>query len=400
LSDDFPPTSFGGAGTVAFRDAIALLKRGHRVSVITTTPERKEAARSFYEGLEVHKIYSYYPERWRAYKSLNNRSVIKEVSHIADEIKPDVIHAHNIHAHISYASLKALKQKRAKVFMTLHDVMSVAYGKLFPAKDGSYKISTLAQLRQNKLSYNPFRNSRIRSYFGYPDQIFVVSDALGKALAENGITGLTKLYNGIDSSEWVFDHADSESFRRHYKLVGRKVILFGGRLSGAKGCRVAVRALKALSTSVASVVLLVAGADTSQAALSMKKHAENLDIDSKVIFAGWLNGDSMRVATAAADVVIVPSLCLDSFPTMALEAMACGKPVVGTRFGGLSEAVIDGETGYIIDPSDVGSFSAKMADLLSNAGKAEQFGRAGRERVIKEFGMDKHVNALLEWYNS
>jgi glycosyltransferase involved in cell wall biosynthesis len=404
LSDDFPPASFGGAGIIAFRDAIALMKRGHQVSAITTTVKQQEVGKSFYEGLEVHKIYSNCPERWHAYTTLNNRSVVKEISRTIDDTKPDVIHVHNIHARISYASLKAAKLSGAKVFLTLHDAMSVAYGKLFPSDDGahniSHKISSLKQWRQNKLSYNPYRNIRIRYYLRYADHIFVVSDALRRALEENGITGLTTLHNGIDAWEWTVGSADSESFRRRYNLVGRKVVLFGGRLSGAKGCRAALKALKALSTSVSSAVMLVVGSDSSQAALRMKKHAESLDINTKVIFAGWLDGASMKSATAAADLVIVPSVYLDPFPTVNLEAMACGKPVVGTKFGGTPEAVIDGETGYIIDPRDIGSFSAKMADLLNDEKKAEQFGRAGRERVIKEFSLDKHTCRLLKWYNA
>lgn len=106
----------------------------------------------------------------------------------------------------------------------------------------------------------------------------------------------------------------------------------------------------------------------------------------------------MRIVYNASDVVVVPSLYLDPFPTVNLEAMACKKPVVGTCFGGTPEIVRDGITGYIVNPLNVENMAEKIVDLLKNSEKAKKFGQAGYERVKSQFSLDKQVLETLRWY--
>ena len=109
LQDDFPPQSFGGAGNVAFDLAREIKKRGHSVFVLTAVRDKKDEGSVEYEGLKVFKVYSNYHERWRAYLSLYNPQTVKKIKNLIDEIKPDIIHAHNVHYHLSYHSLKLAK---------------------------------------------------------------------------------------------------------------------------------------------------------------------------------------------------------------------------------------------------------------------------------------------------
>src|SRR3989344_5846722 len=96
LSDDFPPQSFGGAGIVAYDFAIGMKRLGHEVSVITTCRKESEVGESEYHGLKVWKIASNYSARWRSYLGLYNPPVVRQVAKLLKEIKPDVVHAHNI----------------------------------------------------------------------------------------------------------------------------------------------------------------------------------------------------------------------------------------------------------------------------------------------------------------
>jgi len=79
--------------------------------------------------------------------------------------------------------------------------------------------------------------------------------------------------------------------------------------------------------------------------------------------------------------------------------MACKKPVVATCFGGSCEVVIDGKTGYIVNPFNTKEMADKVIDLLKNPEKARQFGEAGYERVKNEFNLEKMVNNYLARYN-
>src|SRR3990167_3507984 len=130
LSDDFPPQSFGGAGIVAYDFAITMKKLGHEVSVITTCRNRDEVGESEYYGIKVWKIASNYSTRWRAYLSLYNPGVVRQVEKLLEKIKPDVVHAHNIHFYLSYQTLAVAKRFIKAVVLSAHDVMSFNFGKL------------------------------------------------------------------------------------------------------------------------------------------------------------------------------------------------------------------------------------------------------------------------------
>jgi len=194
LSDGFPPNHIGGAEIIAFNLAKDLKEKGHEIFIITTTQKKNQEIEKEYFGLKIYQIYSNYHERWRAYLSLYNPQTISYIEKIIKEIRPDVIHAHNIHKYISYHSLRISKKYSKSVFLTVHDVMLFHYGKLVEfvnqndlsvPKNFNYKIRPWQQIKRFKKRYNPFRNIIIKHYLKYIDKIFAVSHTLKDALNQN-----------------------------------------------------------------------------------------------------------------------------------------------------------------------------------------------------------------------
>src|SRR3989344_7151898 len=95
LSDDFPPTSFGGAGISTYDLARGMQQTGQEVFIVTTCRNRIDEGESEYHSLKIFKIRSNYHERWRAYRSLYNPRVVREVKRIMKTIRPDVVHINN-----------------------------------------------------------------------------------------------------------------------------------------------------------------------------------------------------------------------------------------------------------------------------------------------------------------
>ena len=95
----------------------------------------------------------------------------------------------------------------------------------------------------------------------------------------------------------------------------------------------------------------------------------------------------------------MPSIYVDPFPTVVLEAMAAGKPVVATGFGGAREAVVDGETGYIVNPFDTEVFAEGLERLLRDSGLRREMGWRGRERVRRSFSLEQQVNRMVATYD-
>ena len=89
------------------------------------------------------------------------------------------------------------------------------------------------------------------------------------------------------------------------------------------------------------------------------------------------------------DIFVLPSVLPDSFPTVILEAMASGKPVVATDSGGAREMVGEGETGFLIPIGDSNAGARRINELIEDNEKRILFGKQGRGRVLEEFGQGK-----------
>ncbi len=385
LSDDFPPQSFWGAERIAFNLACGLQKFGHQIFIITTCRKKSDGGNENYQGLKVFRIFTNYHERWRAYFGLYNPRTVHKVEALIKEINPDIVHAHNIHYHLSYHCLKIAKKYSRALFLTAHDVMPFNYGKLTEfinpndlsvPKNFNYKINPWQQIKEYKKRYNPFRNIIIRHYLKYVDKIFAVSSALKDALNQNGIKNIEVIHNGIDVSDWRVGPERVEEFKKKYNLQNKKIVFFGGRISGLKGIFQIREAMSKIKKEIPEAVLLMAGKEG----------------------IGWLSGEELKAAYFTSDVVVVPSVCFDSFPTSNLEAMACKKPVVGTCFGGTPEIVQNGITGHIVNPYNIEIMAEKITDLLKNPQKAKRFGEAGFERVKDNFSLESCVNQHINWY--
>ncbi len=398
LTDDYPPLSFGGAGIVAKNLATELVARGHQVSVITTVRQADWAGESLEAGITVYKIYSSYPEFWRAYLGVHHPVVLVELKKILTKIRPDIVHAHNLHYHLSWAALSLARTFTSAVFLTAHDTQSFAYGKVFP-RDGrtDYRLNFFDLWRSAGKRFNPLRNWFIHRHLNQVAKIFCVSYSLEQALKANGIGNTATIHNGINSADWVAPTALIEATKHKYNLNDKKVVLFAGRLSGAKGGERLVEAFEQVAKKEPSARLLVLGQDQGYAE-TLKNYIASRDLSAKIIFSGWLSGPDLIAAYWTADVVVVPSLYLDPFPTVNLEAMACHKPVLGTCWGGTPEAVVDGQTGLIVDPTVVGNLGSKFLALLADPARLRQMGEAGYNRVSTELSLARQTDAVLDWY--
>jgi D-inositol-3-phosphate glycosyltransferase len=153
---------------------------------------------------------------------------------------------------------------------------------------------------------------------------------------------------------------------------GEATIAFVGRVDPIKGVEVLLKALRQLSDVLpARPRLLFVGGDVDKLGeptgplASVAALAEDLDLRDRVLFAGSQPQDRLPVYYCAADVVAVPSR-YESFGLVAVEAMACGTPVVASRVGGLKFTVEEGVSGLLVPPGDVEALAENLAYVLSD----------------------------------
>ncbi|MFA6410518.1 MAG: glycosyltransferase family 4 protein [Candidatus Buchananbacteria bacterium] len=398
----------GGGGLVAYSQALELKKNGFEVFIFTTTFEEKIGWQSI-DGIEIYKIKAKkFRKITKSYICLFNPKVNKEFKNFLKTAQPQIIHFHSITAQIPFSAIKVAKSfnHSVKIFFTAHDVMTFHYGKLMEfidqnnfliPKKFNYRINFWQQLKRYKKAYNPFRRLKIRHYLKLVDKIFAVSNSLQSALNQNGIENVEVVYNGIDLSDWNLEDKMVEKFRQDYGLADKKIIFFGGRSSALKGGEKIIQAMAEVKKIIPNAALMMAG--------NKDKYYNNLSelalkLKVEVVLTGWLKGDELKAAYFCSDIIVTPSICLDTFNQMNIEAMAARKPVVGTCFGGTPEIVVDQKNGYIVNPLNVNMMAEKIIDLLNNPDKAKNFGEAGYERVKEKFLLSRQTQEILKYYNN
>lgn len=378
----------GGAGNVAFNLAEALA-RDHKVRVLTA-----HVMKDFVPGgYEVLNFDLDYPSGFRNYKGLYHGKAVRILkTHLAQN-RYDAALVHNLHTNWSYHCLKVLSGAGIKTVLAFHDVAAFTpYVKLCHVRPGEYHYPWYRHLREAKFRYNPLRNYLIRKYLRYASKTVAVSHELKKALEQNGIEVDSVIHNGINS--------DAGEYHRVLYDTPSDTIFFGGRVSEAKGSLQAVKFLEALKSGYGLAPRLMVAGHEGAATDKMKRLAENLGVLGQLKFLGWLEAKSYERHLSAAGIVMVPSICFDSFPTVILEAMRQAKPVVATALGGAGEMVEHEKTGYIADPFDVPGFSDIIAKLLLNPGQAQDMGRAGFEQVRKKFRIEETAANYLRILSS
>jgi glycosyltransferase involved in cell wall biosynthesis len=400
LNDRIPPENRGGAGEVFWRLALTLRDMGHDIHVIAAT--KKPGFEEVRDGIQTYHLHINYPERWRAWLSLYNPQVVKALRELYQRIKPDIINAHNIHSDLTYHSLSLAQSMGVPTVFTSHDVMPFAYQKLSHFIDPSYcgvrspeayRLPAFFNLRQMRFRYNPFRNMTIRRILSQCQARTAPSQELCDAHAANGLPAFQLVHNGIDAAKFTALLETIETLRKRLKLEGRKVILFAGRLTAAKGTKQLLEALQLVVKDVPEACLLVLSSVPIEEQLQEAQYT-NLR-ERNIIGGGWMAGEELAAAYHLADLLVSPSVIFDTFPTVNLEAMAAKAVVLASCYGGSREAIIDGETGYIINPFDTADFAEKMRCLLQDETLRQKMAEAGYQRVIQQFRIEKQAVEML-----
>jgi glycosyltransferase involved in cell wall biosynthesis len=180
-------------------------------------------------------------------------------------------------------------------------------------------------------------------------------------------------------------------------LPNTPTALFVGVLEPYKGPEILVAAWERVVRAVPEARLVLAGDGPMRAML--ERVVRSAGLDGSISFAGHLCRERVAEAMDDAWVLVLPSRS-EGLPRVVLESTARGRPVVGSRAGGIQESVEDGITGLLVDPEDPNRLAEALVELLTDAARCSEMGREGRRRVeakdpATEFG--EGVRRLAEW---
>lgn len=189
--------------------------------------------------------------------------------------------------------------------------------------------------------------------------------------------------------------------RRRLGLPGdARVLLTVARLAERKGIDVVIRALPEVLQAQPNTVYMVVGSGEDEARL--RHLAAVHSVEPRVRFFGTHDHDELVNYYHTCDIFVMPNRTLletaetEGFGIVFLEANACGKPVVGGRAGGAVEAVEDGVSGLLVEPTDVKAVAGAILRLLNDPPYARQLGANGRRRALEQFSWDRNAAEVWE----
>lgn len=201
---------------------------------------------------------------------------------------------------------------------------------------------------------------------------------------------------GVDLD--MFKPIDKAQARQRLGLGEEKIILYVGRIEKLKGLDILLNTMAQLEDTTDTKLLIVGGKLEDDDELNrLKSLTIQLGIEDKVTFMGSVNQEYLPDFYSAADVFVLPSY-YESFGLVALEAMACGTPVVVSRVGGLKTFIRNGETGYLIPWRCPEPFAQRIDMLLENPALKESMGKAARAKAL-QMGWSGVANRMLDFYS-
>ena len=221
---------------------------------------------------------------------------------------------------------------------------------------------------------------------------------LADAIGSKNAAKLQQLAPGVDVD--AFRPGLGALVRSRLGLADRPVVVCVSRLMPRKGQDTLIRAWPEVQRAVPDAALLLVGGGPARG--SLERRALSTGVASSVVFTGSVSWEEMPAYYGAGDVFAMPcrtrlgGIDVEGLGIVFLEAASCGLPVVAGDSGGAPDAVLDGETGYVVAGGSVAEVATRITSLLTDRERAATMGARGREWVEQQWACDASVTRLAD----
>jgi glycosyltransferase involved in cell wall biosynthesis len=339
----FPP-HVGGVGVHIHTLSKELVRQGHEVYVVTYPHKNIQDIDGIHvigtKGLNIPGVRGLMFKK-NAKKALENLLETEDI---------DIIHGHYLFP-AGAAAVEVGNEHGIKTYVTAHgsDMFEV------------YKKQ-------------PIMRSTLKNVLKRADVVLAVSNALKHEIIATGVSGIadkTRIsWNSVDVDKFSTDKNDS--FKNENKLTDKPVVLFVGNLIKRKNVE---SLLEAKKIACSDYYLVVVGDGPLFKKLRKKVEDENI---RDVIFTGSRN--DVENIIPSCDVLVLPSFS-ESFGLVLIEALACGKPVIGSNVGGITEIITD-DVGLLVNPEKISSIASAIDNVVNDDDMRLRLASNARERAI------------------
>ncbi len=359
INNLYPPYARGGAEQVVKRTVEGLIKRGHEVVLVTSTPEGEYKETK--DNLIIYRIrvknifyYTYAHKHhvisrflWHVI-DMFNVSVSKEVSRILMYEKPDIVHTHNLMG-LSFLIPQAIRRHDMRHVHTVHDVQLVEpSGIILKTEEHSWRYTGFPTRIYTWI---------MKKLMGSPDVMISPSQFLLDFYRERGFfisSAKTLLRNPLTLN---FEEGDEgRGTRDEFDF------LYLGQVEEHKGVFLLVKAFK----SIKNAKLHIAGGGSQ-----LDELKKQVGDSQNIKFYGRVERNKLPELFSHMDMTVVPSLCYENSPTVIFESLYFGIPVLASRIEGIVELINEGNNGFTFEAGDVTSLTKKIQWCIENKSQIE-----------------------------
>jgi glycosyltransferase involved in cell wall biosynthesis len=380
--------SYGDGSSLYLIDISERLKKlGYTVSILYGTQREKKVEDSDIESFYVPDVfgfnYSYAVESY------------KRIKEIVEHVNPQIIYIHQV---LNPYVIDLLASLKPSIRFEHGFRLSCYTGRRLARTNGkicNYSPGLSCLLRAHTQKCSP-RNpvlalKRIKDFYlnkkahDKLEYIIVASSYIRDLLLKSGYReNQVKIipYYTLLPEQYTFDHSPQLS-----------TIVCVSRIEAEKGVDYFLRALSRVK--IKSKIFII-GEGTQIP--NLKLTAKSLSHKHEIVFTGWVENSELTKFYSKATLAVVPSIWPEPFGIIGIEALANEVPVVAFNVGGISEWLIDGETGNLVPRKDEKALAEKISYYLENPKVAKAMGMKGRKLVEKRFVPEVHLNDLLKLF--
>ena len=331
-----------------------------------------------------------------AIKFIYNHEARKKIGKLLNNIEIDVAHVRNIYHHLSPSILYEIKSRNIPIVMSVADyslicpnyqllrngnICSLCKGAKFyhAVTNNCVKNSRMASVLS---AFSMYLHELFGAYKNNVDLFICSSNFLKNKLNEFGISNekLIHVPHFTDINVEVKTENNSE-----------KYFIYFGRLSHEKGIDILIKAIKKIGAT-----LHIVGSGP------MEKYLKNLafELNAKVYFTGFITGEKLQQLIIKSICSVIPSIWNEPFGLTIIESYAHGIPVIGSKVGGITELIKDGETGYRVMPGNVDNLAEIIEKLWKSPDLCSELGANARNIALEKYSPERHYKQIINVYKS
>jgi glycosyltransferase involved in cell wall biosynthesis len=316
---------------------------------------------------------------------LFNPSSFFALKRVLKEYEPDIVHLHTMNQ-VTPSVLFLLK--KYPTVMTLHGPETFLSQLLIWCVKPSYLKGEFYDKKDltmvGKLTYFYFNSiQKVLYKFGLKNvDVFIAPSKYIQDLTETDVSPIIHLPNFVE-------------LRTFHELMNTYHLLFVGRLEKLKGVEFLIQAMALITKVFPQTRLTIIGDGSDKT--NLLNLSKRLQLEKYIQFAGWVENKDLDAYYQNASIVVVPSVWVETFGIVILEAMSVGRPVIGTNIGGIPEIIDDGINGYLVAPQNPDQIAEKVIKLFWEGELLKELGRNAR-KTAEEFSIEKHAENLEKVY--